>query len=213
MICNVIRLRNRLILLLETGRLSPTMQTPTLDNVFFRIITNCKPNNWFYIILCHLTVSSLFVATWNDVGFISSEATTRSVIQEVRRFLRNSIFHWAYCVNKFLPLHPVLKQMNAVYIFTHYFSEIHLSISNSPTPRFPKYLFASSFRTILSLQWVLHDPLSTISRIYLNDIWWRVQIINILFTQFSPPSFMLSLSHVQVFLAFLYQTFCIYVCE
>ena len=120
----------------------------------------------------------------------SWEADRFSASQKILRILWNPKIHNS--IDKCPPPFPILSQLDPVHTSTSHFLNIHLNIILPSTPGSPKWS--------LSLRFAHQDPAlaSTLphtrymprpsysSRFYhRNDIGWRVQIIKVLFMQFS----------------------------
>jgi hypothetical protein len=87
------------------------------------------------------------VAAWcimiNCMEQSPRETNNNSVSQEISHLLWNHKVH--YCVNKGLPLVPILIQINLVHISPPYIPKIHSNIIFPPTPRSSEHFLPFRF--------------------------------------------------------------------
>jgi hypothetical protein len=110
------------------------------------------------------------------------------------------MFH--YRVHNRPPLIPILRQMNPVYKLAIYFPKFHYNINLPSRPR--SYKWSLSFRFFnqnivciyLSHPCYMPHPSRPFRLDHLNNIWWSVQVMNLLIMQCSPATSSVSILNI-----------------
>jgi len=122
----------------------------------------------------------------------SWKAESHSASKEVLRLLWNPKVHYRIYNN--VSLVPILSHMNPVHSFPPYFPKIHSNIIFLSTPRSCKWFLPSGFSTKILYKFLISHACyvsrpSQPPRLYHpNNIWWSVQVMELLNYQSSPAS-------------------------
>ena len=139
---------------------------------------------------CCIYSTSDYLLTYSMVQIPSWEANWFAASQEIPLILWNPKVH--YRTHKRPPPVPILGQPNPVHIPTSHLLEIHPNIIphlrlGLPSGLFPSGFLTKTLYTPLPSPYMLRARPSHSSRFYNpKNIWWAVQIIQLLIMWFSP---------------------------